>query len=121
LDKLQDKIKNNNSRIFYEGVSKITTGFPPRTSLCKNKHGVNNVCEESILHYLKVLPNPLDKGIIPQENVYFRPGHDIRNPSTEEVSAVIRKLKNNRALSEDPIIQISLNQEAGCCEEKHVY
>jgi hypothetical protein len=52
------------------------------------------------------LPKPQDKGIIPQENVYFSPENDIGTSSTEEVSAVIRKLKNNRALSEDSVRQI---------------
>jgi hypothetical protein len=101
LDELQDKFKNNNSRTFYEGISKIRTGLHPGTSLCKNKHGVKNGVEKSIFHYFKVLPNPLDNGIIPQENVCFRPEHDIRTPSTAGVSAGIRKLKNNRALIED--------------------
>ena len=61
------------------------------------------------------MPNPLVKGIIPQENVLFSPEHDIKTPSTEEVSAGIRMLKNNRAPSEDSVRQISLNKEAGCC------
>jgi len=52
------------------------------------------------------LPNPVDKGIIPHANVQFSPEHDIRCPSTEEVSAVVRKVKNNRALSEDLVRRI---------------
>jgi hypothetical protein len=118
LDELQYKFKNNNSRTFYEAISKIRAGFPPRTSLCKNKHGVNVVCEKIIFNYLKILPNPLDKGIISQENIYTSPEHDIRTPSTEEVSEGIRKLKNNRLLNEGTFRQISLNKEAGFCEER---
>jgi hypothetical protein len=52
------------------------------------------------------LLNPVHKGIIPQANVQFSPEHDIRSPSTEEVSAVVRKVKNDRALSEDLIRRI---------------
>jgi hypothetical protein len=64
------------------------------------------VCGKSVLRYFKVLPNPLDKGIIPQENVHFSPEHDIRTPSTEEVLAGTRRLKNNKALIEDSVRQI---------------
>jgi hypothetical protein len=53
--------------------------------------------------YFKGLLNPLDKGIIPEEKVYFEPEHDVRAASVKEVSAVIRKLKNNRAPGEDSI------------------
>jgi hypothetical protein len=49
------------------------------------------------------LLNPLHKGIIPEEKVYFGPEHNIRAPSIQEVSAIIRKLKNNRAPDEDSI------------------
>jgi hypothetical protein len=49
------------------------------------------------------LLNPVDKGIIPEEKVYFGPEQDIRAPSIQEVSAIIRKLKNNRAPGEDSI------------------
>ena len=30
LDELQDKFKNNTSRTFYEGISKIRAGFRPK-------------------------------------------------------------------------------------------
>jgi hypothetical protein len=53
--------------------------------------------------YFTGLLNPLDEGIIPEEKVYFGPQHNIRAPSTKEVSAIIRKLKNNRAPDEDSI------------------
>jgi hypothetical protein len=66
LNKLQGKFKNNTSRNFYEGISKIRAGFRPRKPLCKNKHGISIVCEKSILHDCKVLLNPLEKGIAPQ-------------------------------------------------------
>jgi hypothetical protein len=61
---------------------------------------------ESVLHYFKVFPNPVGKGIKPQEKVQFSPQHDIKTASTEEVSAVIRKLKNNRTLGEDSVRHI---------------
>jgi hypothetical protein len=53
--------------------------------------------------YFKGLLNPLDKRIIPEENVCCGPEQDTRAASIQEVSAVIRKLKNNRAPDEDSI------------------
>jgi hypothetical protein len=41
--------------------------------------------------------------ITTEENVQFRTLHDIRIPFSQEVSAVIRKLKNNRLPGEDSI------------------
>jgi hypothetical protein len=95
LEELQESFKNNNSRKFDEGICKIREGFQPRTSLCKNKQGVIVQDEKGILEacadYFKGLLNPLDKGIIPKENDYFRLEQDIRAPSTQEVSAIIKK------------------------------
>jgi hypothetical protein len=49
------------------------------------------------------LLNSPDKGIVPEEKVYFGPEQDIRAPSIQEVSAIIRNLKNNRVPGEDSI------------------
>jgi sorting nexin-29 len=82
-------------------------GFQPRTSFCKNKQGVIVGDEKGLLEawtvYFKGLLNPLDKGIIPEEKVYFGQEQDIRPPSIQEVSDIIRKLKNNRVPGEDSI------------------
>jgi hypothetical protein len=100
LEELQERFKNNDSHTSYEGVCKIREGFQPRASLCKNKLGVIVGDEEGILEawadYFKGLLNPLDKGIMPEEKVYFGPEQDMRAPSIQDVSAIIRKLKNNR-------------------------
>jgi hypothetical protein len=40
---------------------------------------------------------------IKEENVQFRTLQDIRIPFSQEISAVIRKLKNNRPPGEDSI------------------
>jgi hypothetical protein len=53
--------------------------------------------------YFKELLNPLHKGIVPEENVCFVPEKDIRAASKQEVSASVRKLKNNRAPGKDSI------------------
>jgi sorting nexin-29 len=99
LEELQESFKNNDSRKFYEGICKIRKG--------KNKQGVIVGDEKGILEawvdYFKGLLNPLDKGIVPEEKVYFGPEQDIRAPSVQEVSAIIRKLKNNRAPGENSI------------------
>jgi hypothetical protein len=106
LEELQEWFKNNDSYKFYEGIHKIREGCQPRTSLCKNKQGVI-VGDEGVLEawvdYFKGLLNPLDKGIIPKGKVCFGPEQVIRAPSVQEVLAVIRKLKNNRAPGGDSI------------------
>jgi hypothetical protein len=102
LEELKERFKNNDSCKFYEGIC-----FQARTYLCKNKQGVIAGDEKSILEawadYCKGLLNPLDKGIIPEEKVYFGAEQDIRAPSVQEVSAMIRELKNSRAPGEDSI------------------
>jgi hypothetical protein len=47
--------------------------------------------------------NNLVMKITMEENVQFRTLHDIRIPFSQEVCAVIRKLKNNRPPGEDSI------------------
>jgi hypothetical protein len=107
LEELQERFKNNDSLKFYARTRKIREGFQPRTTLCKNKQGVIVGDKKGILEawadYFKGLRNPLDKGITPEEKVSFGPEQDIRAPSKQEVSAIIRKLKNNRAPGEDSI------------------
>jgi hypothetical protein len=49
------------------------------------------------------LLNLLCKVIIPEEKVYFGPQQDIKSPAIKDISAVIRKLYNNRAPAEDSI------------------
>jgi hypothetical protein len=48
------------------------------------------------------LLNPLGKGIIPEEKVYFGPDQDIRAPSIQ-VSAITTNLKNSRTQGENSI------------------
>jgi hypothetical protein len=55
----------------YEGISRLKEVFRPRNTFCKNKHGVKTGHEKIILDYFKVVPNPLDNGIIPQENIFL--------------------------------------------------
>jgi hypothetical protein len=55
----------------------------------------------------KKMFNCLGKGIIPEEMVYSGPEHDNRAPSIQKVSAIIRKLTNNRAPREDNNSSIS--------------
>jgi hypothetical protein len=65
-------------------------GFQPRKYFCKNKHGI--IAYEKGIHeiwadYCKEVLNPLYKGIIPNEKVYFGPEHDIRDPFVQKFSA----------------------------------
>jgi len=71
----------------------------------RNKHTKKN-CAPSWLYlqdYCKELPNNLVMEITTEENVQFRTPHDIRIPFSHDVSAVFRKLKNNRLPGEDSI------------------
>jgi hypothetical protein len=110
LEELQERFKNKDSPKFYEGIRKIREGFQPRTYRCKNKEvtvgDVKGVLETRA-GYFKGLINRLDKGIILDEKVYFGPERDVRAPSVQEVSAIIRKLKNKRAPGEDSITGVS--------------
>jgi len=71
------------------------------------EHGAIVGDEKGILDvwadYCKELPNNLVMEITTEENVQFRTLHDIRISFSQEVSAIIRKLKNNRPQGEDSI------------------
>jgi hypothetical protein len=54
-----------------------------------------------VAEYFKELLNPQFNRIMPEERTYFGPEWDIKPPTIQEVSRVIRNMKNNRALGED--------------------
>jgi hypothetical protein len=51
--------------------------------------------------YFKELLNPQFNEITPEEKTYFGSEWDIKPPTVQELSRVIRNMKNNRAPSED--------------------
>jgi len=53
--------------------------------------------------YVKELLNLLDKGIIPEEMVYFVPEQYITAAYKQETSAIVGELKDNRAAGKDSI------------------
>jgi hypothetical protein len=107
LEDLQEKYKRNRTKQLYECIRKIRTGFQPRTTMCKNKHGVIVGEEKDVLEvwvtYFKELLNPKTNTTTSEEITYFGPESNIVVPTLQETLGVIRNLKNNIAPGEDSI------------------
>jgi hypothetical protein len=94
IEELQNKYKRNASKQFYEGIRKIRTGFQPRTTMCKNKHGAIVREAKEVLEvwaaYFKELLNPKVNRIASERSIYFGPENNIVAPTVQETLGVIR-------------------------------
>jgi hypothetical protein len=84
LAELQEMCKRNTLKQFYEGIRKISTGFQPRTIMCRNKQGIILGSEENASEvwtaYFKELLNPQVNTTAPEETTYFVPECNIAIP-----------------------------------------
>ncbi|KAI5708261.1 hypothetical protein M8J77_019306 [Diaphorina citri] len=108
IQEIEELNNQGEDRKFYAAMRRIKGSFQPRTQGCRNKNGTIETDERKVIErWTNHFKNLLNKNY-PEENVpdanptNTNPGQDF--PSSEEVGAVIRKMKNNKAPGEDDIV-----------------
>uniref|UniRef100_A0A8D9ANI1 Reverse transcriptase n=2 Tax=Cacopsylla melanoneura TaxID=428564 RepID=A0A8D9ANI1_9HEMI len=109
IREIEELNKEGEDRKFYQAMKKIKKDFQPRTKGCRNKDGTIETDEKKMMerwtNHFKTLLNKDCTNETEQEHESsdLNPVEE-EVPSTEEVSKVIRNMKNNRAPGEDGIV-----------------
>uniref|UniRef100_A0A8D8QNX5 Craniofacial development protein 2 n=1 Tax=Cacopsylla melanoneura TaxID=428564 RepID=A0A8D8QNX5_9HEMI len=109
IREIEELNKEGEDRKFYQAMKKIKKDFQPRTKGCRNKDGTIETDEKKMMerwtNHFKTLLNKDCTSETEQEHESsdLNPVEE-EVPSTEEVSKVIRNMKNNRAPGEDGIV-----------------
>lgn len=119
LEDIAEYSKQNERRKFYKAVEKVKKGYQPRMEGCINKEGDiilegNKVLERWVEHFKELL-NAEDKERVTieekvrpdkeedREEVNIVEKSHIEEPSRQEITRRIHKLKNNKAPGEDNV------------------
>jgi hypothetical protein len=104
--KLEELSKRKETRQLYLKTGQPKKGFQPRTSFCKNKNedfiGDNEGVLKRWAEYFRE-PNGKEQLIEEDEDEYFGPDPEIKEPSLLEIEETIKELENNKAPGEDNI------------------
>jgi hypothetical protein len=109
LENIEELAQEKKIRQLYMKTGLMKKGYQPRTTFCKDKRGDLIGDSEGIVkrwaEYFEELLNKPNT-IVEQEQEeeeFYGPEPDVKNPSKEEVVTMIKELKNNKAPGEDKI------------------
>ncbi len=108
IQKLEVLRESNQTRKFYQGVTKRRSGYTPSTAFCNDKSGKLITEKQGVLsrwqEFFSELLNGDHSRMTPQEEtLVFNSNEDVPQPTTEEVRSAIQRLKNNKSAGSDGI------------------
>ena len=108
IQKLEVSRESNQTRKFYQGVTKRRSGYTPSTAFCNDKSGKLITEKQGVLsrwqEFFSELLNGDHSRMTPQEEtLVFNSNEDVPQPTTEEVRSAIQRLKNNKSAGSDGI------------------
>ena len=100
--------ESNQTRKFYQGVTKRRSGYTPSTAFCNDKSGKLITEKQGVLsrwqEFFSELLNGDHSRMAPkEETLVFNSNEDVPQPTTEEVRSAIQRLKNNNSAGSDGI------------------